>query len=83
MEFSASAPAPFESIAERGLCAFLRAIAEAAPGADLKRAGDYWIRALERTAWEPGESAERFIRHVTIHAMTAYAKSYPDSMKRG
>jgi G:T/U-mismatch repair DNA glycosylase len=83
MESSASASAPFESIAERGLCAFLRAIAEAAPGADLKKAGDCWIRALERAEWEPSESAEKFIRHVTIHAMTAYAKSHPECTQRG
>jgi hypothetical protein len=83
MESSASAPAPFESIAERGLCAFLLAIAEATPGADLKKAGDCWIRALERTEWKSSESAERFIRHVTIRAMTAYAKSRPDCTERG
>ena len=58
-----------ESLAERGLSSFLRAVGEGASGEDLERAGDCWIRAMERTEWGAGESADRFIRRVTVRAL--------------
>jgi hypothetical protein len=63
-----------QSIAERGLCAFLQAIAEVAPGEDPQKAGDRWIRAMETTHWSLGESADKFICHVTINALAINAE---------
>lgn len=59
-----------QSIAERGLGAFLEAVADSSAGIDLWKASDAWIRALETTAWNPGDSAEKFISRVTRHALT-------------
>jgi hypothetical protein len=58
-----------QNLAERGLSSFLRAVGEDAPDKDLQTAGDCWIRAIETTDWIPGESTDRFIRRVTIHAL--------------
>ena len=62
-----------ESLAERGLSSFLRAVGEGASGADIERAGDCWIRAMESTEWGAGENADRFIRRVTVRALAGEA----------
>lgn len=63
-----------QSAAERGLSSFLQAIAESSPDTDLQSATSRWIRALETTPWNPEENTERFIRRVTINALTTNAQ---------
>ena len=62
-----------ESVAERGLSSFLQAFAHPAPDENLQKIGDCWIRAIETTDWSPGESADKFICHVTINALAIHA----------
>jgi len=71
-----------QSIAERGLCSFLRALAEVAPSVDPQRACDCWIRAVEKTEWSPDESADRFICHVTACAMASCAEQIPSMLRK-
>jgi len=66
--------ASLQSISERGLGSFLRALAEVAPHEDLQKASDGWVRALEVTEWSAGESSERFIRRITINALEITAE---------
>lgn len=66
--------AKLQSIAERGLGAFLLALAKVAPDEDRQKALDCWIRALETTEWRHGESSDAFIRHITINARALAAK---------
>jgi hypothetical protein len=70
-------PSDMHSVAERGLSSFLNAIAESSPGADLEVASDCWIRAMETTTWNPEESAEKFVRRVTVKALATGSHHTP------
>jgi hypothetical protein len=69
-----------QSMAERGLSSFLRAFAGNTPNEDLQVATDCWIRAVETTGCSPGETAERFIRRVTIQALAINAGQVQSKM---
>jgi hypothetical protein len=57
-------------IIERALSSFLQAIAEVIPNVDLQKAGDSWIRAMETTRKNQSQDLDKFLRQVTINALT-------------
>lgn len=57
-------------IIERALSSFLIAIKEVIPNVDLKMASDSWIRAMETTKKNQSHDLDKFLRQVTINALT-------------
>jgi hypothetical protein len=74
METSDLSYAHLQSVAARGLSAFLQAFAELAPHEDLHKAGDRWIRAFETAEWDPAIKPDDFVRQVTISALADSAR---------